>query len=320
MDRLNGYFYLRFHRCRRWIDHKIISDFNPPSTVILCKWILIDRRYRPYSPAGESLSTVDIDRDQSINRWIGQIDVGTISHHSWDHNSFVDVYLGPFLITSGIIWDHKSWSFFSWLLGKTQPGPKAKRLKRHTGTRKRKWAVSTQKAGWCAPGSLHTKYAIIGDGCDAGGHLYQMLDCFFLRELLARLRWRARLWTRSRATVGGKVTTCERGTSTQRLASTVDITTCERGTSTQRLASTADINRQPIWLWYEGTSTVDIDRFFFGMDPYWRSISTDFWVKLMVDQISTVFSCRWILIDGRHWSYSQVGESLSTVNIDCILK
>jgi len=135
------------------------------STVILCRWILIDRRYQPYSPVGESLLTVDIDRDRStgsINQWIGndiQIDFGTISHQSWDHDSFVDVYPGPFLITSGTIWDHKSWSFFSWLLGKTRPGPKAKRLKRHT--RKRRWAVGTQKAGWCAPGSLHTKW----DGC-----------------------------------------------------------------------------------------------------------------------------------------------------------
>jgi len=41
-------------------------------------------------------------------------------------------------------------------------------LKRHT--RKRKWAMGTQKAGWCAPDSLHT---IIGDGYNAGGHLYQ---------------------------------------------------------------------------------------------------------------------------------------------------
>ena len=67
----------------------------------------------------ESLSTVNIDSDQStglINQWIGidiQIDVGTISHHSWDHDSFVDVYPGPFLITSGTIWDHKLWPFFS---------------------------------------------------------------------------------------------------------------------------------------------------------------------------------------------------------------
>jgi len=79
----------------------------------------MDRRYRLYYPVGESLSTVDIDRDLStgsINQWIGidiQIDVGTISQHSCDHDSFVDLYPGPFLITSRAIWDHKSWSFFS---------------------------------------------------------------------------------------------------------------------------------------------------------------------------------------------------------------
>jgi len=36
---------------------------------------------------------------------------------------------------------------------------------------------------------------------------------------------------------------------------------------------------------------------FFGMNPYRRSISTDFLVKSTVDQISTVFSSRWILIN-----------------------
>jgi len=41
-------------------------------------------------------------------------------------------------------------------------------------------------------------YEIIGDSCDAGGLRYQPLDCFILQELLARLRRRARLWTRSR--------------------------------------------------------------------------------------------------------------------------
>jgi len=43
-----------------------------------------------------------------------------------------------------------------------------------------------------------SSYKIIGGSCDAGGHWYQPLDRFILRELLARLRWRARLWTRSR--------------------------------------------------------------------------------------------------------------------------
>jgi len=79
--------------------------------------------------------------------------------------------------------------------------------------------------------------------------------------------------------------------------------------------STVDIDRRPIF-WYEGTSTVDIDRFVFGMNPYRRSVSTDFWVKSTVDQISTVFSSRCILIDRRYRPYSQIGESLSTVDID----
>ena len=55
---------------------------------------------------------------------------------------------------------------------------------------------------------------------------------------------------------------------------------------------TVDIDRRPILFWYEGTSPVDIDHFFFGMDPYRRLISTDFGEKLTVDQISTVFSSR----------------------------
>jgi len=93
-------------------------------TVLLCRWILIDRQYQLYSPVGKSLSTVNINSDwstRSINQWITidiQIDVGTISHHPWDHDSFVDVYPGLFLITSETIctcvsriishhfWDH----------------------------------------------------------------------------------------------------------------------------------------------------------------------------------------------------------------------
>jgi len=82
--------------------------------------------------------------------------------------------------------------------------------------------------------------------------------------------------------------------------------------------STVDIDRRPIFFWYEGTSTVDIDRSF--LIPYRRSISTDFWVKSTVNQISTVFSSRWIHIHRWYRPYSQVGESLSTVNIDRILK
>ena len=90
------------------------------STVILRRWIGIDRRYRPYSSSsvGEPLSTVDINCEQStgsINRWIGidiYIAVGTISHHPWDQDFFVDVCPGPFLITDGTIWDHRSMVLF----------------------------------------------------------------------------------------------------------------------------------------------------------------------------------------------------------------
>jgi len=56
--------------------------------------------------------------------------------------------------------------------------------------------------------------------------------------------------------------------------------------------SMVDIDRRPIVFWYEGTSTVDIIRFFCGMTPYQQLISTNFWVKSTVDQISTVFSSR----------------------------
>jgi len=47
-----------------------------------------------------------------------------------------------------------------------------------------------------------------------------------------------------------------------------------------------------------------------------ESISTDFWLKSTVDAISTVFSSMCILIDRRYRPYSQVGESLWTVDID----
>jgi len=70
---------------------------------------------------------------------------------------------------------------------------------------------------------------------------------------------------------------------------------------------------------------------FFGMNPHWRSISSDFWLNSTVDAISTIFSSMWILIyrtfkyvnpywpPGRRYQpYSQARESLSTVDIDGI--
>jgi len=95
--------------CRFLID-------DQQSTVILCGWIDIDRWYRPYSPVGESASTVDIDRDPStglINRWIVVdiwIGVETVSHHTWNYDFLVDVCPGPFLTTYGTI---GQWFFFS---------------------------------------------------------------------------------------------------------------------------------------------------------------------------------------------------------------
>jgi len=40
--------------------------------------------------------------------------------------------------------------------------------------------------------------------------------------------------------------------------------------------STVDIDPRLILFWYEGTSTVDIDRIVCGTNPYRRSISTEF--------------------------------------------
>ena len=84
--------------------------------------------------------------------------------------------------------------------------------------------------------------------------------------------------------------------------------------------STVDIDRRPIFLvWghFDGRYRLI---FFWGMIPHWWLISTDFLLKSTVDAILTVFSSRWIGINRRYQPYSQVGESLSTVNIDRILK
>jgi len=101
--------------CRLSIDDR-------RSTVILRRWNGIDRWYRPCSPVGESASTVDIDRDRStgsINQWIGVniwIGVGTISHHTWDHDFLVDGSGSVF----GTISHHVVNGPFFLLLGKTR--------------------------------------------------------------------------------------------------------------------------------------------------------------------------------------------------------
>ena len=83
--------------------------------------------------------------------------------------------------------------------------------------------------------------------------------------------------------------------------------------------STVDIDRRPIFFGMRAHRR-SISTHFFGMNPHRQSILTDFWVKSMVDQISTVFSSRRILIDRRYRPYSQVGEFLLTVDIDRILR
>ena len=104
------------HRCRQWAWPQNYVDFSSTMTVILRRWIVINRQYQEYFAVGKSASTVDINRDQlnrSINQWIGVdiwIGVGTISHHTWNHDFLVDVCPGPFLTTYGTI---GQWSFFS---------------------------------------------------------------------------------------------------------------------------------------------------------------------------------------------------------------
>jgi len=63
------------------------------------------------------------------------------------------IYLLSNLSTAGLSISHMGpygtvgqWSFFPWLLGRPRPGPKAKRLKRHT--RKRKWAMAPKRPGY----------------------------------------------------------------------------------------------------------------------------------------------------------------------------
>jgi len=80
------------------------------------------------------------------------------------------------------------------------------------------------------------------------------------------------------------------------------VTTCECGACTQRVASTVDIDRRPIF-WYEDTSTVDIDQFFL----VWIHIDGRF---------RPIFG--WNRRSIKYRPYFQVGESLLTIDIDRI--
>jgi len=73
---------------------------------------------------------------------------------------------------------------------------------------------------------------------------------------------------------------------------------------------------RPIFFWYESTATFDFDRFLGEIDGRSNIASIFKLVNPYRPSISTVFSSRWILIDRRYRPYSEVGESLSTVDID----
>jgi len=73
---------------------------------------------------------------------------------------------------------------------------------------------------------------------------------------------------------------------------------------------------RPIFFWYDSISTVDFDRFLGEIDGQSNIDRIFKYVNLYRPSISTVFSSRRILIDRRYRPYSQVGESLSTVDID----
>jgi len=136
------------------INHKIISIFNRSSTIdrnspwvnrhrpsistlFSSRWILIDRQYWPWL----------IDQvDKSVDRYRHFDSFRSISDHPCDHDFCVDVCQGPFLITYGTIWDHRSVVLFFLTSRKNAAGPKGQAWKRHTS--KRKWAVAPKRPGY----------------------------------------------------------------------------------------------------------------------------------------------------------------------------
>ena len=99
----------------------------------------------------------------------------TITQTQWDHG-----LLGGWVSKTIFhnLWDHRSMSFFECESCSCR-GVKA-RCRRCMRT-------------------LQSPYEIVGDGSKEGGHRYQPLDRFILRELLAGQRRQSRLWTRSPA-------------------------------------------------------------------------------------------------------------------------
>jgi len=144
-----------------------VQSYRPSiSTVFFRECNPIDRRYRLWP----------IDR--SINPWIS-IDiwmcVGTITQTQWDHG-----LLGGCVSKTIFhhLWDHRSMSFLECDSYRCRGVKTSYRRCMRT---------------WQSP------YEIIGDDRNEGGHRYQPLDRFILRQLLPDQRRQSGLWTRSPA-------------------------------------------------------------------------------------------------------------------------
>jgi len=101
-----GFLSINFLRVSSMKSTTILSRFlidDRRSTVILRRWIGIDRRYRPWP--------IDlVDKSELVDRCRYLEGVGTISHHTWDHDFLVDGCPEPFHTTYATI---SQWSFFS---------------------------------------------------------------------------------------------------------------------------------------------------------------------------------------------------------------
>jgi len=168
---------------------------------------------------------------------------------------------------------------WSWLLGKTRPGPMAKHLKRRT--RKRKWAVAPKRPGGCATQCpSYTLSVCVG---------FLVVCCF------VRSAWNGPGWTEVSVRIHHiHLFFMKYGWVRSMLAIFLNPCPLRRSIST--------VDR---FFWYEGTSTVDIDRFFL----VWIHIDGRFRPIFCSNRRSM-----------RYQLYFQVGESASTVDIDRILK
>jgi len=186
------------------------------------------------------------------------------------------------------------WSFFSWLLGRTRPGPKAKCLKRHT--RKRKWAVAPKRPGY----SLNN-FSTINSSLKYSWRCVHrtICRCLFLSFLCVVL-WAA----------------LEMGPGEQKWASESIIyifllwSMGEWGQCSRFFLSPCPLSRL--------ISTVD--RFFLvwgHIDGQYRPICFLVWIHINCS-FRLIFCWNWRSM--RYRPYFQEGESLLTVDIDRILK